>query len=314
MKSRIHPKYKTRYRVTHWRDYERGLVQRGDITIWLSPEAMDAWKAKPSGRRGAQPKFSDLAIEAALTLRLVFHLPLRQAEGFLGSLFKLMGVGLEVPDHTTLSRRNADLQVSLASRTGDGPIDLIIDSSGLTIVGEGEWAAAKHGENGRRGWKKLHLGVDACGEIVAQVLTNSNVDDGTTGVAIIKDVARPIRRVIADAAYDTRRVYDAAECKGADVVVPPSSTATTSSPRRWSKARDRTVRRVKEVGRRQWKKESGYHRQGRVENTFFRFKTVIGDRLRARTIASQETEAAIGCNLLNRMRVLGWPASVKMVR
>ena len=89
MKSLVHPKYKTRYRVTNWREYERGLVQRGDMTVWLSPEAIEAWKAKPSGRRGAQPKFSDLAIETALTLRLVFHLPLRQAEGFLRSLFRL---------------------------------------------------------------------------------------------------------------------------------------------------------------------------------------------------------------------------------
>ena len=198
MKSRVHPKYKTRYRVANWREYERGLVERGDVTVWLSPDAIKGWKAKPSGRRGAQPKFSDLAIETALTLRLVFHLPLRQAEGFLGSIFKLMGVDLEVPDHTTLSRRSASLDVSLTRRKGKGPIDLIIDSSGLAVVSEGEWAAARHGGTGRRGWKKLHLGVDATGEIVAQILTNSNADDGTIGVEIIDDVedrilAVPIR-------------------------------------------------------------------------------------------------------------------------
>ncbi|MGK0482448.1 MAG: IS5 family transposase [Planctomycetota bacterium] len=314
MKSRVHPKYKTRYRVTNWRDYERGLVQRGDVTIWLSPEALDMWKAKPSGRRGAQPKFLDLAIETALTMRLVFHLPLRQIEGFLRSLFKLMDVALEVPDHTTLSRRSANLKVSLVSRTSSGPIDLIIDSSGLAIVGEGEWAVAKHGGNGRRGWKKLHLGVDATGEIVAQVLTNSNVDDGTAGVGIIKNVSRPIRTVTADAAYDTKPIYDAAKGMGAEVVVPPSSIASTSTRRRRSKARNRTVMRVKEVGRRQWKKETGYHRQGRVENTFFRYKTVIGDRLRARTLSALETEAAVACNVLNRMRALGWLVSEKVAR
>ncbi len=162
--------------MTNWREYERGLVRRGDVTIWLSPEAVGAWKTKPSGRRGAQPKFSDLAIETALALRLIFHLPLRQVEGFLRSLFKLMEVDLDVPDHTTLSRRSASLKVSLASRAGNGPIDLIIDSSGLAIVGEGEWAVAKHGGNGRRCWKKLHLGVELSGEIVAQVLSASNID------------------------------------------------------------------------------------------------------------------------------------------
>jgi IS5 family transposase len=299
--------------VTNWRDYERGLVQRGDVTIWLSPEALDTWKAKPSGRRGAQPKFSDLAIETALTLRLVFHLPLRQAEGFLRSLVRLMSVNLDVPDHTTLSRRSASLDVSLTRSKGNGPIDLIIDSSGLSIVGEGEWAAAKHGGNGRRGWKKLHLGVDACGEIVAQVLTDSNVDDGTVGVEIIENVSRPIRTVTADAAYDTRPIYDAAEGKGAEVVVPPSRKASTSRRERRHGARHQTIRRVKEIGRMRWKKESGYHRQGRVENTFFRYKTIIGGRLRARTLATRETEAAVACNVLNRMRALGWPTSEKIV-
>ena len=312
MKSRVHPKYKTRYRVTNWREYENGLVQRGDVTVWLSPDAVKAWRAKPTGRRGAQPKFSDLAIETALTMRLVFHLPLRQAEGFLGSIFKLMGVDFEAPDHTTLSRRSGCLNVALRQSKSAGPIDLIIDSSGLAIVGEGEWAAAKHGGKGRRGWRKLHLEVDALGEIVAQVLTGSNVDDGTIGVEIIEDVSDRIQSVTADAAYDTRPIYNAAERHGAEVIVPPSKTASTSTRRRRSKTRNRTVRRVKEIGRRRWKKESGYHRQGRVENTFFRYKAVIGDRLRARALSAMETETAVACNILNRMRALGWPTSVRI--
>lgn len=314
MKSRVHLKYMTRYRVTNWREYESGLVQRGDVTAWLSLDALKARKAKLAGRRGAQPKFSDLAIETALTLRLTFHLPLRQTEGFLRSLFKLMGVDLDVPDHTTLSRRSASLGVSLTPRRGQGPIDLIIDSSGLAVVGEGGWAAAKHGGNGRRGWKKLHLGVDAAGEIVAQILTGSNVDDGTLGVEIIDDVNDRTRSVTADAAYDTRPIYDAAEGKGAEVIVPPTSSARRSTRRRRSKDRNRTVRRVKELGRRGWKKESGYHRQGRVENTFFRYKSVIGGRLRARTLPAQESEATFACNALNRMRALGWPRSEKIAR
>lgn len=136
-------------------------------------------------------------------------------------------------------------------RPGDrNRIDLIIDSSGLAVVGEGEWAAAKHGGNGRRGWKKLHLGVDACGEIVAQVLTNSNVDDGAVGVEIIDDVSDRIQSVIADAAYDTRPIYDAAESKGAEVIVPPSLKASTKRRGRRSAARDRTIKRVKRIGRR----------------------------------------------------------------
>jgi hypothetical protein len=159
MKSKIHPKYKTKYRVSNWADYDRALVQRGDITFWVSEDAIAAWKPAPTGRRGAQRKFSDHAIETALTLRLVFHLPLRQAEGFLRSVLTLMGVALDAPDHTTLSRRSRSLNIDLHRIAGGKPIHLIVDSTGLSIVGEGEWAAAKYGGRGRRGWKKLHLGV-----------------------------------------------------------------------------------------------------------------------------------------------------------
>ena len=119
MKSRVHPKYKTKYRVKNWASYDRALVRRGDITIWLSPAAIAAWEPDRAGTRGAQRKYSDLAIESALTRRLLFHLPLRQAEGFLRSLFVLMGLDLRVPDHTTLSRRGRHLDLSL--RRGPSP-------------------------------------------------------------------------------------------------------------------------------------------------------------------------------------------------
>jgi hypothetical protein len=305
-RSRVHPKYKTQYRVGNWSEYDRSLVERGNLTIWLSPAAISDWKAKPSGHRGGQQKYSDLAIETALTLRLVFHLPFRQTEGFLVSIFELMGFPLDVPDHTTLSRRSRLLKLPLRAHS-EGPIDLIIDSSGLAIFGEGEWAAVKHGRKGVQGWKKLHLGVDETGIIVAQALTNSNVDDATTGVTLVDDVTKEIRTVIGDAAYDTRPFYGAAIDRGAAVVVPPIKTARIG--RSQSPARDRTVRRIHEVGRRQWKKEMGYHRQARVENSFFRYKTILGSRLRARGPHAQAVEARLACNILNRMTELGRPAS-----
>ena len=148
MKSRVHPKYKTKYRVSNWPEYDQALVQRGDITLWISEDAIASWKPTPTGLRGAQRKFSDHAIETALTLRLIFRLPLRQAEGFLRSVLSLMGVDLEAPDHTTLSRRSQQLDAALNLLPTKKPIHLIIDSTGLSIVGEGEWAAVKHGGRG----------------------------------------------------------------------------------------------------------------------------------------------------------------------
>ena len=128
MKSRVHPKYKTKYRVSNWSEYDRALVQRGDVTLWISENAVASWRPAPTGRRGAQRKFSDLAIETALTLRLVFNLPLRQAEGFLRSILSLMSIDLESPDHTTLSRRSQSLDADLYRVANDSPIHLIIDS------------------------------------------------------------------------------------------------------------------------------------------------------------------------------------------
>ena len=176
MKSRVHPKYKTKYHVGNWPEYERALVRRGDITLWLSADAIAAWTPAPSGRRGGQRKFSDNAIETALALRLVFGLPLRQAEGFLRSVLSLMNVDLEAPDHTTLSRRSQHLNVRFHLVPPNEPLHLIVDSTGLSIVGQGEWAAVKHGGRGTRGWKKLHFGVDGSGAIVAHILTDESVD------------------------------------------------------------------------------------------------------------------------------------------
>ena len=245
----------------------------------------------------------------------MFHLPLRQTEGFLRSLFALMDVDLDVPDHTTLSRRSTKLQPLLTARISEEPIVLIIDSTGLSVVGEGEWAAAKHGGKGRRGWKKLHLGVDATGEIVAQVLTGSSVHDGSIGAEIIKGTNASIETVIGDAAYDSRSVYEAAESVGAGLVVPPNRAATVGKPKRRRKCgktcRAATIDRIRQVGRRQWMAEFGYHRQGRVKNTFFRYKSELGGRLRARTRKAQEVEATLACKVLNQMRALGWPQSVK---
>ena len=226
-RSRVHANYKTEYRVANWTDYDRSLVQRGNITVWLSQDAIAGWNARPTRRRGGQRKYSDLAIETALTLRLLLHLPLRQTEGFLLSIFELMRVQLEAPDHTTISRRSGLLAVPLRSIPRSGAINLVIDSSGLAIFGEGQWAAVKHGGKGIQGWRKLHLGVDETGAIVAQGLAKSNVDDAATGISLIDAVKSKITTVITDGAYDTRTFYASAESRGARVIVPTDKTATT---------------------------------------------------------------------------------------
>ena len=242
MNSRVHPKYKTKYRVSNWAEYDRALAQRGDIPLWISEDATDTGSPEPSGKRGGQRKFSDQAIETALVLRLVFNLPLRQAKGFLRSVLSRMALDLEAPDPTTISRRRQHLDVGLRLAATKG---------------------------------RLHLGVDRSGVIVAEALTDGNADDARSAPGLIDEVDGDIASFTADAAYDTTAIYNAAAARGAKVIVPPRISATRSKR---SSARDRTVTRIRKVGRRQWKKESGYHQQARVENTFFRYKSILGDR------------------------------------
>ena len=249
-----------------------------------------------------------------MTLRLLSHLPLRQAGGFLHALFGMMRLDLSAPDDTTLSRRSQHLRRRLRLVPPGEGLHLVLDSTGPSIVGAGEWAAAKHGGRGRRGWRKLHRGVDQSGVIRVHTLTGATGEDATTALDLLDAVDGPLVRVTADAASDTGAVYEASRARGATVVIPPARTANVSGHGPRSPARDRTIMWVKTLGRRRWKKASGYHRQDRVENTCFRDTSIIGDGLRARSPAGQGSEAVLGCEILNRMTALGRPVSYRIGR
>ena len=190
----------------------------------------------------------------------------------------------------------------------------MLDSTGLSLVGAGEWAAATHGGCGRRGWRTLHRGVDQSGVIRVHTLTEKTGDDATTAVDRLTAVEGPLVRVTADAAYDTVAVYETATARGATVVIPPARTANVSGHGPRSPARDRTIMVVKTLGRRRWKKVSGSHRQGRGEHTCFRDTSMIGEGLRARSPAGQGSEVVLGCAILNRMTALGRPVSYRLDR
>ena len=208
--SRVNPRYKKKYRVGNWRAYERGLRARGDVTVWFAEEALSTWTPPPTRCRGGQLHYSNLAILTALTLRMLFHLPLRQTEGFIASLLRLMGLDLNAQDHTTLSRRNRDVLVPALSRDDDRPIHLIVDSTGLKIYGAGEWCSRKHrNANERGGWRKLHIGVADDGYVVAAALTQNTVDDADMLPDLLGQIDAPLWRFTGDGAYDTRSVYQA---------------------------------------------------------------------------------------------------------
>lgn len=311
-----HPKYKTAYRVNNWREYDQLLRDRGDITLWISHDVLTAWRAPMTGKRGAQPVYSDIAIETMLALRLLFHLPLRQTEGFLHAVLTLMGLALPCPDHTTLSRRNATVEVRRqVDRAPQGPISLIVDSSGLKVCGQGEWLPQKHGEQQGKRWKKLHLGVDDQGQIIAATVTESQEQDPSQVPELLSQVDHVIDRFIGDGIYDQAAV-DAAVARhspGARVIVPPRKDAVLSSQVATSPTqRDGHIWAIASNGRFPWKRTSGYYAQSHAENAFSRYKRIFGGRLRAKKDEAQEREASIACGLLNRMREWGRPHSYRV--
>jgi len=203
-----------RHSVTNWPAYDASLRQRGSLTVWFTDEAVAAWVASPRTTRGGQPWYSELAILTALTLRAVFRLAYRQAEGLIGSVIGLLGLALRVPDHTTLSRRAATPEVPRprSGSTGAGgdaePVHLLVDSTGLKLCGAGEWLIEKHGTKSRRSWRKPHIGVDAdTGQIVASTLTTNDVDDASQAGPLLDQVAGAVASFKGDGAYDQEGTY-----------------------------------------------------------------------------------------------------------
>jgi len=286
------------------------------LTIRFTPEAIKAWRAPPRATPGSQARYSALAIETALVLWAVFHQPLRQTEGLVGSLLGLMGLDLPVPDHSTLSRRASGLVVAPAARTARGPLHLLVDSTGVKLSGPGEWLVEKHGTQRRRAWRKLHLGVDAeTGTIVASTLTGKEVDDAAGLGPLLDQVEEPIAAIIADGAYDQDDVYGTVTERHpkAAVVVPPRSTAVLSPSAGTNPSqRDRHLQVIAERGRMGWQRTSGYNARANAEGAMSRYKRIIGDTLHAYARPAQRVETQIAVNVLNRILDLGRPESVRL--
>jgi len=308
---------KQKHKVMNWREYDASLRQRGSLTIWVTEEAIAAWQADPRTTRGGQRTYSPLAILTALTLRAVFRLALRQTEGLIGSVIRLLGLDLAVPDHSTLSRRAETLEVPRPRSNASGePVHLLVDSTGLKLCGAGEWLHEKHGTKVRRSWRKLHLGMDAgTGKIVASLLTTKDVDDGSQIGPLLDQIPDPVASFTGDGAYDQDGVTSSVAVRHphAAIIVPPRANAVPSDTAATAPTqRDRHLQHIAERGRMAWQKASGYTKRAQAETTMSRFKQVIGDGLRSHTDERQATEVGVAVHVLNRMLELGRPNSVRI--
>ena len=195
------PTPKKRYRTTNWKQYNSSLKARGSLTIWLDKKM--SWFAAASGKRGRSPKFSDAAIQFCLTLKNLFGLALRQSTGLVQSVLQLSGLAWPAPDFSTLCRRQLELNVQVPYIRSQGGLHLLVDSTGIKFLGEGEWKCKKHGPERRRQWRKLHIGIDAQTlQIRAICVTSNNVSDA----AVLPDLLQQLpalESLAGDGAYDT---------------------------------------------------------------------------------------------------------------
>jgi hypothetical protein len=300
-----------RYKTTNWAQYNAALRARGSLTVWLDKGMQ--WLAQPNGKRGRNQRYSDAAIQFCLSIKAMFGLALRQSLGFVQSLLNLAQLDWPVPDISTVCRRQKDLQVTLTYHPSSVGLHLLVDSTGIKFLGEGEWKRKKHGAEYRRQWRKVHLGIDAQTlEIRAVEVTDNSVGDAPVLPELLAHIPddEPLASVSGDGAYDTRGCHDAIAARGAQAIIPPRRNAKLwKADSAGAVCRNEASRACKRFGWPLWKQWSGYHRRSLVETKMRCFKR-LGERLMARTFERQVVELHVRVALLNRFTQLGCPVTV----
>lgn len=302
-----------RYRTTNWSSYTASLRTRGSLLIWLDKEMI--WLAPHGGRLGRPAVFSDTAIQFCLTIKVLFKFPLRQTTGMVASLLKMANLDWAVPDYTTLCRRQKTLAVQIPYRRADGPLNLLVDSTGVKFLGDGEWQARRHGVQGRRQWRKVHLVMDtATSDIRAVEFTSSGDGDSPVLPDLLDQIpaGEDIGTVTADGAYDTRRCHTAIIDRQATAIIP-----IRKNGRPWKEdcpaaiARNETLRATRHYDRAFWKRWTGYHVRSRIEAKM-RCLKAFGERTAARDPDRQTGEIQIRIALMNRFAALGTAEIVRV--
>jgi hypothetical protein len=304
---------KPKYRTTNWKEYNAALKARGSLLIWLDKEMR--WYGCSSGKRGRSPKYSEAAIQFCLTIKGLFNLPLRQAMGMAQSLLELAGLDWQVPDFSTVSRRQKRLTVTIGAQPTTTGLHLLVDSTGIKMLGEGEWKIKKHGADYRRQWRKVHLGIDASTlEIRAIEVTDNATGDAPMLPCLLDQIAgeERIESVRGDGAYDTKGCYEAIAQRGAHAIIPTRKNAKPWKDKRpGAEARNAILAATRHLGRKIWKKWAGYHRRSLVETKMRCFK-LLGERVMARDFDRQVAELQVRAAILNRFTRLGTPRTVVM--
>ncbi|MGB5018306.1 MAG: IS5 family transposase [Candidatus Moraniibacteriota bacterium] len=308
---------KKKYKVRNWKEYNEALVNRGRILFQITEEAVKQWEeAERNKKRGRPKKFSDTAIETALTLSQIFRLPLRTTEGLVSDILKKLGAECTAPDYTTLCVRSKGVTVSIQVRDIHENLHLVVDSTGVKVFGEGEWKVRKHGWSKHRTWLKLHLGADEkTGDILVGEVTNNSVHDSVMLDPLLDQLPKEqgIDQCSGDGAYDTRKCYETLKKHRVQkVTIPPQKNAKIwqhGNSKEERLVRDENLRAIRKVGRKKWKEDSDYHRRSLSETAMFRLKAIFGEKVSARSFVNQRVQLLLRLKTLNRMTTLGMPES-----
>jgi hypothetical protein len=306
---------KKAYRVRNWKDYNKSLVQRGSLTFWFSSKVVDSWKrGKKDGSHGNQ-KYSDMVILCGLTLRQLFRLPLRATEGMMKSLLELTKLKEDAPDYSTLCRRGKTLKVNLGIKKSSKPIHVLVDSTGIQVIGEGQWKKLRHGESRHQLWRKLHIAMDAEKQLILGARVTESVRlDGNYLPGLIDQIKGRVEQITGDGAYDKKNCYRAAYERKAKPVFPPQwNGCIQRNKHKRDPALEARDLAILCIGRgedrserlREWKRVNNYHRRSLIETMMSRMKTIFGDQMRSRSIENQQTDLLIRCYAINRMTRLG---------
>lgn len=306
---------KTVYRIQNWSDYNRSLIQRGSINIWIDEGSIQKWlNSEHTGKAGRPATYSDDAILMLLILRERFHLPLRSLEGFARSIFTLMKLDLAVPSYTQICRRAKTLYKKINRLTKRPFAHIILDSTGLKVYGEGEWKVRTHGKSKRRTWRKLHIGIDAeTQDFVVCELTGNGVGEADSAVRMLDKIPDKIKTVRGDGAYDPNAVRAKIFEKGGRANIPPPRHASIKGAKEgWVKDRDEDIATIlsfgdRDSGRKPWKVLTQYYKRSLVETAILRIKKMLGYELKGRLLETQHTEAICKCLVINKMNELGMP-------
>ena len=286
-----------------WKQYNKHLINRGNLNFWITKKALKFWIAKKSKKAGRPFTFSDESIKAMLIIRFKFQLSLRELEGFFKSLSKLIGIA-KVPSYTQVCRRMRAIELPKELVDRRVVTDLVIDTTGLKVYGEGEWCAKRYG--GRSKWVKLHISIDQkSGKLTLAEVTKESSHDTSCLRHALQTCNKRKGEVLFDGIADSKRCYITCAEHNKQLLTPPSRRAVLRKDPEYC-LRNEALRLIKglggdELARSIWSKLTGYSRRSEVESAISSWKRLLGGSLKSKSLEKIKKEVKIKAMIYNQM-------------